>query len=256
VARLAIPLPTLMPSYNQIGFDSLHYVVGVVEAEAGHGVGWMAGGRLLEGGAVSVDPATKALFPLDLAIDGDRLTLQNQEGLSVEIMNATLPFKTFRMAVRLAGTGDAAGPAVLSGSTICAEVPFYGPFLQTLGLCNPQTDVVRFFGGANFVHAPKSAAPSGVGDVTFDVTAGAVTATIAGGALRASEHLAGILLVDAVTGKPVTLGYGLETKRTADPSGVLTSVTIPLAGHAVPKSVRAYLMIDSAAAAKATLAIP
>ena len=27
-ARLAAPLPTILPSYNQIGFDSIHYVLG------------------------------------------------------------------------------------------------------------------------------------------------------------------------------------------------------------------------------------
>ena len=32
--RLAAPLPTILPSYNQIGFDSLHYLIGLVEGDA------------------------------------------------------------------------------------------------------------------------------------------------------------------------------------------------------------------------------
>ena len=44
LSRLAAPLPTILPSYNQIGFDSLHYLVGLVEGDA-HGHGDRLGGR-------------------------------------------------------------------------------------------------------------------------------------------------------------------------------------------------------------------
>ena len=37
LSRLSIPLPTVMPSYNQIGFDSLHYLLGTVRAGRGEG---------------------------------------------------------------------------------------------------------------------------------------------------------------------------------------------------------------------------
>src|SRR5262249_58291024 len=29
MSRLAAPLPTILPSYNQIGFDSLHFLIGL-----------------------------------------------------------------------------------------------------------------------------------------------------------------------------------------------------------------------------------
>ena len=37
-----------------------------------------------------------------------------------------------------------------------------------------------------------------------------------------------VLLIDAVTGRPVTLDYGLDTTRNADGSSVVTDVTIDL----------------------------
>jgi hypothetical protein len=257
VSRLAIPLPTLMPSYNQIGFDSLHYLLGVVESNATHGVGWMVGGKLIEGQPRAVvDPATKGIFPLDMTIDGGLVTFENQDGLRVQVMSFEMPFQSFRVSTHLGADGNALTAASLSGSAVCGGIPFYGPFLQTLGLCNPQTDVISVFGGANFTRYGAATPATGVGTVTFAATADAVTATLTGSSLQAADHVASILLVDAVSGKPVTLGYGLETTHTASASGALTSVTVPTKGHTLPKSARAYLMIDTGAAAHGTLAFP
>ena len=65
VSRLALPLPTILPSYNQIGFDSLHYLVGIVESDATGGAspGWPAPSSTPTTSTV-IDPATQALFPL------------------------------------------------------------------------------------------------------------------------------------------------------------------------------------------------
>ena len=42
--RLALPLPSLLPSYNQIGFDSLDFLVGLVGRErGGRAVAWLVG---------------------------------------------------------------------------------------------------------------------------------------------------------------------------------------------------------------------
>ncbi|HEX4461775.1 MAG TPA: PQQ-binding-like beta-propeller repeat protein, partial [Polyangia bacterium] len=62
VARIALPLPTLLPSYNQIGFDSLQYLVSIVE-DLGNGqaIAWMAGAKLDDNNATIIDPATQAL---------------------------------------------------------------------------------------------------------------------------------------------------------------------------------------------------
>ena len=46
LSRLAAPLPTILPSYNQIGFDSLHYLIGLVEGDAtGRAIAWVVGGK-------------------------------------------------------------------------------------------------------------------------------------------------------------------------------------------------------------------
>jgi outer membrane protein assembly factor BamB len=257
VSRLAVPLPTVMPSYNQIGFDSLHYLVGIAEWSGTSGVAWMVGGKLDDQGIASVDPATKAVFPLALQANGATITASAQDGLSVDIMNITLPFSTFRVDARLDPQGhDAVGTASLVGSTKCAGVPMYGQFLEKLGLCNPQTDAISFVAGSNFTWHGAQQAPAGLGTVTFATAGDGVTATLAGSSLVAAQHLASVLLVDDATGAPVTLGYALDTARATAGDGTLASVKIPYAGHAHPAKARAYLMIDTFPAAKATIDLP
>jgi hypothetical protein len=259
VSRLALPLPTILPSYNQIGFDSLLYLVGVVEGSGNTGVAWMAGAKPETAANVAViDPATEALIPLSLSYDAGVLTLKNQDGLTVEVMNAVIPFTSFRIAAHLGPDGAATDGVRLNGSTVCMGVPVYGAFLEQLGLCNPQTDVLSVFGGANFTpyQGGTQTAPSGVGTVMFSTTASSVSATLTGSSLKLAEHVAAILLVDAVAGTPVTLDYGTTTMRTAAADGTLTGVTVPLGSKTLPAMVRAYLMIDTYPAAVTTLALP
>ncbi len=64
MSRLALSLPTLLPSYNQIGFDRLNFLMGLV-APLGHGasLGWMVGAHATGSGRLSADPAGKWLVP-------------------------------------------------------------------------------------------------------------------------------------------------------------------------------------------------
>ncbi len=260
MSRLALPLPTILPSYNQIGFDSLHYLVSVVELDAsGHGVAWMQGAMLADGkNQTVIDPATKSILPLEVSFDRGLLMLSNSDGLRVDVMNVTIPFRTFRIAARLGDDGKSTPTARLSGSTICAQVPFYGSFLQRLGLCNPTTDLLAVFGGANFGPYAATPPPAPTG-VTFARTTTTVTATLspgAGASVKSSEHVASILLVSTTDGRPLPLDYGTGTTRAVAADGTLTQVSVPLGATPHPEDLRAYLMIDAAPVAKATVKAP
>ena len=74
---MAAPLPTILPSYNQIGFDSLHYLIGLVEGDAPATPSRGSSARKLAEGSNTtvVDPATRVLFPFQVTYDGGALTL-------------------------------------------------------------------------------------------------------------------------------------------------------------------------------------
>ena len=127
-----------------------------------------------------------------MTVDGGTVTFTNQDGLTVQVMSANIPFNAFRIAAHLDASSTASPPAVLSGSTTCANVPMYGLFLETLGLCNPQTDILSVFGGANMTPYQTGPAPGGVGAVTFAQAGSSVVATLAGSQLALAQHLAAI----------------------------------------------------------------
>jgi hypothetical protein len=183
--------------------------------------------------------------------------MANQDGVSVEVTNIVIPFQSFRLAAALRSDGNAAGALHLNGATVCSGIAEYGPFLQKLGLCNPLTDVLSVDGAANFTIFSGATTPSAtdVGTVTFTGSKDAVVATLSSCELAANAHVAAVLLVDATTGAPVSLDYGLTTTRATTTAGNLATVTLPLTGKNVPASVVAYLMIDTSAVASATLTL-
>ncbi len=260
LSRLAAPLPTVLPSYNQIGFDSLHYLLGLVEGDgAGHAVVWVVGGKLAEGENRSVvDPTTRVLFPLEATYDGGLVTFVNDAGFAIEFNRIRLPFDFFRVATRVDVTGTALASPAINVLAVCSCITLYGTFLQQLGFCNPQTDILDVFGGAKLGphESGVQTAPTGVGAVAFAADATGVTATLTGSTLRGAEHSVGLLLIDVATGKPVSLDYGYVTSRTVGASGELQTVRVAFPRDRVPDTVRAYLMVDAYPAARDSIAIP
>jgi outer membrane protein assembly factor BamB len=254
LSRLSIPLPTVMPSYNQIGFDQLHYLLGTVQMQGTQGVAWMVGAKLPAAGQPSVvDPLTQAIFPMAFDTASDLVTMNAASGLQVQIMSFTLPFQSFRLAMGFQPGGGAVLTGEIEGSTVCKSVPVYGPYLEELGLCNPQTDVIRVLGAANVTERTDIGPPPAAGMTTFGMTSNAITATVTGSAVNVGQHLAGLLVVDASTGLPVTLPYGTGTTRTATVDGTLETVSVPTTGVTLPAAMQVYLMIDTAVGAQGTL---
>src|SRR5262249_32773624 len=97
LSRVAAPLPTILPSYNQIRFDSIRFRMGLVESTAaGQAVAWVVGARLAEGeNRTVIDPATRVLFPLEARYDGGLATFTNQGGFAIEFNRIRIPFDFF-----------------------------------------------------------------------------------------------------------------------------------------------------------------
>ncbi len=237
LSRLAAPLPTILPSYNQIGFDNLAYVLSVVTVDAsadGHsGVGFVTGA----GTDGTPDPASQAMFPVTWTFADGALDVQAAGGMSLNVMNVDLSFDAFRVDAALDGSGDGVGGAVMEVRAICADIPLYGPYLRTLGLCNPDTDALEVYGGAD-LHTRGTAPSLDVGPVTFARTDTGVTATFAPG-FGTTDHRVAVVIVDTATGLPVSADYGTGTTVTGDGS----AMEVDLAA-AIPDSAHAYLLVD------------
>jgi hypothetical protein len=187
--------------------------------------------------------------------DGGLLTLLNRQGFTIEFNGFPLPFDYFRVSTRLDEAGAALQSPHISTKTVCAEIDFYGQFLQILGYCNPTTDLLNVFAAAELrpFGDGTAEAPDGVGSVTFQRSDTEVAAIIDESSLRLDEHAFGLLLVDAATGSPVPLSYAQTTAHEADSSGFVARVAVSFASGQVTGPVRAYLMVDTSPAARADL---
>jgi outer membrane protein assembly factor BamB len=246
--RLAAPLPTILPSYNQIGFDSLHYLVGLVEGEGGSGVAWFIGARLPEGSETAVaDPTTQVLLPMKVSyLPGGQITLENDAGFAFEVFNLQIGFQAMRIQASLDAELNAPAPAGVQVSTLCGAIAFYGPFLQELGFCNPETDRLVAFGAIEFHPAAQGAPlPENLGAPEFSLEGSTLTVAMPGAVLDASAHRLGVLLIDAQTGDPVAMDYGPRTVQTANGAGGLEAVALDLDDVALPLAWRAWLMVDT-----------
>ncbi len=256
LARYAAPNPTMLPSWNQIGFDSLHYLGGAVEGDASRALVWVVGGRLA-GGRTVIDPASTLRFPLRLEYDGGLLTLHNYDGFEIQFVGSwDMPFGSYRASTRVdPASGRALEPAALVAVANTHELEYYGRFLQLMGLADLRSGEMAVFGGLDLdLHGDGAASPpAGVGQVSFARDARSASASVSGGALRADEHVYSLLLVDAASGRPLPLYYSGRTEVASDASGVVTRVTIRFDEGQAPGALRAYYLVDSQPAARGAL---
>ncbi|MCX5867026.1 MAG: PQQ-binding-like beta-propeller repeat protein [Proteobacteria bacterium] len=257
--RLAASLPTILASYNQIGFDGLHFLVGLVEGQSGgKGIAWMVGAKLAEGeNKTVIDPETGAMLPLEFNYNSGLFTLSSERGMKLKVMNETLSFRTFRISARLDSSGAMADTPQVHASLVCADLGFFAPYIRELGFCNPDTDILNAFGAFNLTPyaGGTQSAPAGLGNVTFTAGNNLARAAFSGSSLKASEHSFGILMIDPATNRPVALDYGLETRKNADDNGTIESVELTYENNDVPAQARVYLMVDAYPAVKTLLTL-
>ena len=260
ISRLAPANPSILPSYNQIGYDSLHYIMGVVEANQNTAIVWGVGGKLLgETDETAIDPALEVRFPMMLDYDNGLVTLYNYDGILLD-MNGSwdMPIEFFRIAGKVdPQTGKSLGHTAMNAIVACDEIEFYGTFLKLLGMSEFDTGRMFIFGGTNYNLFGDGVVtgPGLKGTVTFSVENDLVQAKISGTSLKKSDHVHSILLVSEETGRPVPAKYIDITKVQADNDGFVQTVRISLEDVDFKGKARVYYLVDTYPAAKGTVTI-
>ncbi|HZM55903.1 MAG TPA: PQQ-binding-like beta-propeller repeat protein [Acidimicrobiales bacterium] len=264
ITRLAFPLPSFLPSVNQIGFDSYDWIASTLQVSPPNAKGdgtvllFVVGASRGPDGLLAADPATPFAFPLEGSYHGDLM--------SVSAANVTLPFSfgpvplrqlTFRMQLGpdLVAQPDTSVFAVVH----CNDVPFYGPLLEkATTLCNQSGDLPvsgTFLASGYDAAGGATTAPPGLSVTSVELqhpstsAAGAVTASFAlsaGMHYRAGAHVVSLVLSDAGTGAVVPLDYRSSTTSSAGPNGdlELTTLQIP-AGTVLPARLRVNVVTDA-----------
>jgi hypothetical protein len=256
LTRLAVPLPPILPSLNQIGFDSYDWIAGTIARRRGRILLWVTGARRDRRGLLVADPKGGFGFPLAGRYRGDSVILSARD-VKLTFSFGAVPLHRVEFRGRLGRDLRMRGPSLYS-EVRCDRVPVYGPALIAIGLCNRDNVLVATGTYLTRRYDPRGGAgrrPRGLRVTRLTLerpTAGrdgsAVARLAVRGAARyrAARHAAAVLLVDAASGAPVPLDYYDGTRTMADGRGNLREVrlTIP-PGTFLPERVRAYVIADA-----------
>jgi hypothetical protein len=259
--RVAIPIPTMLPSLNQIGFDAMDWIVGAAHVGTPDATGtrrvvlWATGARRDASGTLAADPTSPLLLPLSGAVRGGDFILAAHD-FTLPVTGIPIPFRRFELRGRFA-PGLAVEPgASLLAATEVLSIPTFGPYLVLAGLAN---DLFReLVVSGTFVTRPYAGAasrrPSGVEleSVTWEPPgrgrAGRVTATLRsapGAGLPEAERRGAILLLDAGRERAVALPYRERLASEADARGELARLRLEIpAGTELPDSLEAIVLVD------------
>jgi outer membrane protein assembly factor BamB len=261
--RLAVPIPTMLPSLNQIGFDYMDWIIGPVLIDppntrnSGHVILWAVGAKHNEDGVLSADPQTDFRLPLSGRYQDDAFILTNRN-FEMAVTGIPIPFHIFQLRGRI---GE--DLRVLTGARAFAEtevlsIPTFGIPMIIAGLANKIWK--KLVALATYVTKPYPAGgsankrPSGVHVQEIDfsppssVKNGKCEAKIAvdpGLNYAVDDHLAAILLVDRQRREAVDIDYHNNLKQVGDDHGNLYRVELVLPrGLRLPKQLSAYVILD------------
>ena len=260
--RLAVPLPPIVPSLNQIGFDSYDMVVGALAVSKPDASGegslllWAVSTKRGRGGVRVADRRGAFAFPLAGRYRDDSVIV-SQRGLNLTFSFGDVPLRRFELRMQLDRGLRSRGGGALYVEVNCPDVPVYGPAFIAIGLCNDSLTLPAsgtFVTGRYGSRGPANRRPRGVSVQSLDLnrptatTPGDAVATMRlakGASFPASGHSLAILLTDADTGAPVSLDYKRALSTRSDTRGNLQRVRLRLpVGTILPARVRAYVVAD------------
>lgn len=257
--RLAVPIPPMMPSLNQIGFDYMDWIMAPVvitppDAQGqGRFVLWVTGGKTDDAGQLVVDPESDFLLPFSGRYQGQDVILRN-ESVIMEVTGIPIPFNLLEMRGRL-GDDFTMDTATLYADTDALAIPNFGPYLVIGGLAN---DVYKkLLVSGTFITRPypegdpANKRPLGITltDLAFTPPDGQrdgqVVATLQlPPGYDLAPHRPAILLLDGTATEAVYLNY-LELLATVVSGDTATvTLTIP-AGTALPDALQGAVLFDA-----------
>lgn len=261
--RLATPIPPMLPSLNQIGFDYLDWIMGpvVIEEPDAEGRGrfvlWVIGGQRDASGALVADPDSDFTLALSGRYQGDAFILENRS-FTMPITGIPIPFNLLQMRGQLGEDGRVRPGATVYADTEALSIPTFGPYLVVAGLANNWFEKLLVTG--TYITRPYPAdgpanqRPAGLNVVSLDYTPpsaeadGQVTATFRlepGASYPLDAHRPGILLLDASAMQAVPLDYHANLSAAADAAGNVASVTLRVpAGAPMPAALQAVVVAD------------
>jgi outer membrane protein assembly factor BamB len=255
--RLAAPMPPMLPSLNQIGFDYLDWIIAPVHAaEDGRLVLWAVGAKRDAADVLRADPESPFALPLSGRTAGSAFSVANRD-FTMPITGIPIPFNLLELRGDLTPAGRVRPGATAFADADVLSIPTFGPYLALGGLANDWFKKLvvagtyttrRYDGPAN--HRPPGLSISEIELLApTNDRAGRVTARFAnaeGAAYISEEHRPAIVLIDRASHEAVSLDYAANLAPTTDAAGNLTGVSLNIPpGTELPTQLDAVLVFDA-----------
>jgi outer membrane protein assembly factor BamB len=261
--RLSVPIPTMLPSLNQIGFDYMSWVIGVIRSEpkdkgrSGKILCWAVGAKRDQNNQLVIDPESDFILPLSGVYRNNALLLKNQN-FQLKVTGIPIPFEEFQIRAELNREGSSLPGVSMLARTRVLSIPNFGPAMIIAGLANQIWKNLVAVGTSLIRPAPSQLQNSPdadritVADLSYQppsrFKAGSVTAVLRqiGDSCPAGQHRAGILLTDQSGFQPVAMDYHQGLSSTADSEGNLTSVRLEIPGGTeLPDLIQIHILLDT-----------
>jgi hypothetical protein len=261
--RLAVPIPTMLPSLNQIGFDYMNWLIGPVligppdDRNAGNIILWAVGAQENEEGVLAADPETDFRLPLSGRYQDDAFILSNRN-FTMAITGIPIPFHIFQLRGRMEADLQVLPGARAFAETEVLSIPTFGIPMIIAGLANKIWQ--KLVAVATYITRPYPAAgsankrPAGVTvqEISFirptRSKAGSCVARIGvayGHSYASDRHQAAILLVDSQKMEAVDLDYHNNLAQQGDAQGNLREIRLDLPkGKRLPAEMSAHVILD------------
>ena len=256
MSRLAVPMPPMLTSVNQIGFDFYDWIGGAVRTNADSTVVWFVGAKPGTRGEVVADPSARFAFPVLGPQRGGTFSWTAAQ-VNLWFTFGPVPLRRFDLRGTFGADGRVGPDSQFLAEAVCADIPGYGGQMPITGMCDTSgviTAAGTFLGEQAQSPAVRRVPGLTAGEVTTDRTSFSVDLTLDPGVqYKPADHFVSILLLDAVTGTPVPIDYYRDTTLTTDDSGNISGATVVVGeGIALPASVEAVVMTDAFPAARTT----
>ncbi len=251
MSRLAVPLPPMLTSLNQIGFDFYDWIGGAVQTAPDATVVWFVGAKRDAQGKIVADPSARFAFPVAGQQRGGTFRLTASQ-VNLWFTFGPVPLRRFDVRGTFDETGRVRADSQFLAEAVCEDIPGYGSQIPATGMCD--TAGVITAGGTFLGDQAESAAVRRVegmriGEITYaQGSPSTLTATIdVPTRYTSDDHFVSILLVDE-NGQPVPIDYYSKTTIQTDPDKQITGVTVTV-DEPLPPRFKAFVMTDAFPAA-------
>ena len=243
LSRLAVPMPPMLTSLNQIGFDFYDWIGGAVRTDRNNTVVWFVGAKRDQDGRIVADPAARFSVPVVGRQRGGTFEF-NASGVNLWFTFGPVPLQRFDLRGTFGSDGVVEPTSQFFAQAVCKDIPSYGSQIPATGMCDPRGVITAggtFLGQTAASPAVRRVPGLKIGDVTY--ADGKVSATIdAPAGYGADQHVVSILLLDAQD-RPVPIDYYSSTKVRSEGDRITgVDVSVP---STMPASFTAIVMTDA-----------